>query len=105
MAIKFYDSPFHATEPPEIASKSVLKADMTIMLRDIIEQQGWTQAEAAQILGVNQPRISDLINGKIDKFTLDALFSMLDKLGFRAEFTFGSLEEASIKIQKEKVAA
>jgi predicted XRE-type DNA-binding protein len=100
MALKFYESPFHATETPEMASKSVLKADLTIMIRDIIEQQGWTQKEAAEILGVTQPRISDIINGKIDKFTLDVLFSLLDKLGFRAEFTFGNLEEASIKIQK-----
>lgn len=104
MALKFYESPFHATETPEVASKSVLKADMTIMIRDIIEAQGWTQTEAAKILGVNQPRISDVVNGKIDKFTLDVLFSMLDNLGFKAEFTFGNLEEASIKIQKEKVA-
>jgi len=103
MALKFYESPFHATETPEIASKSVLKVDLTIMIRDIIEQQDWTQKEAAERLGVSQPRISDLVNGKIDKFTLDQLFSMLDKLGFRAKFTFGNLEEASINIQKVKV--
>jgi predicted XRE-type DNA-binding protein len=100
MALKFYESPFHATEKPKVASKSVLKADMTIMIRDIIEQQGWTQKEAAERLGVTQPRISDVVKGKIDKFTLDVLFSMLDELGFRAEFTFGNIEEASIKIQK-----
>ena len=100
MALKFYESPFHATETTKIASKSVLKADLTIMIRDIIEQQGWTQKEAAEKLGVTQPRISDVVNGKIDKFTLDILFSMLDELGFRAEFTFGNIEEASIKIQK-----
>ncbi|MEO1339962.1 MAG: XRE family transcriptional regulator [Cyanobacteria bacterium J06635_13] len=48
MALKFYESPFHATKSPKIASKSVLKADMTIMIRDTIEQQGWTQKEAAE---------------------------------------------------------
>ncbi len=106
MALKFHESPFHATETPEVASKSVLKADMTIMIRDIIEQQGWTQKEAAEKLGVSsQTRVSNLVNGKIEKFTLDALFSMLDNLGFRARFTFGNIDEASIKIQKEKVAA
>ncbi|MGL6338099.1 MAG: helix-turn-helix domain-containing protein [Waterburya sp.] len=103
MALKFYESPFHATETPEVASKFVLKADMTIMIRDIIEQQGWTQKEAAKRLGVTQPRISDLVNGKIDKFTLDVLFSMLDELGFKAKFTFGNIDEASINIQKEPV--
>lgn len=105
MALKFYESPFHVTEAPEVASQSVLKADLTIMIRDIIEREGWTQKEAAERLAVSQPRVSDLVNGKIDKFTLDMLFSMLDKLGFRSEFTFGNLQTASIKIQKIAVAA
>ena len=85
VVLKFYDTPFHAIESPEIASKSVLKTDLTIMIRDYIESQGWTQEEAAQKLGVSQPRISDIKNGKIDKFTLDFLFSMLDKLGYSIE--------------------
>jgi predicted XRE-type DNA-binding protein len=66
MAIKFYESPFHAIEEPEVASKSVLKADLTIMIRDIIENRGLTQKEAAERLPVTQPRVSDIVNGKID---------------------------------------
>jgi predicted XRE-type DNA-binding protein len=104
MAIKFYESPFHAIEEAELASKSVLKADLTIMIRDIIDNKGWTQTEAAKRLAVTQPRVSDIVNGKIDKFTLDMLFSMLDRLGFRTEFISGSLEEASIKIQTKDFA-
>ena len=104
MAIKFYESPFHAIAEPDVASKLVLKADLTIMIRDIIESKGWTQTESAKILAVTQPRVSDIVNGKIDKFTLDMLFSMLDKLGFRTEFISGSLEEASIKIQTKDFA-
>jgi len=99
MSIKFYESPFHAIEEPEVASKSVLKADLTIMLRGIIEDKGWTEKESAERLVVTQPRVSDIVNEKIDKFTLEMLFSMLDKLGFRTEFTFSSLESASIKIK------
>jgi len=104
VALKFYESPFHATQSPETASKSVLKADLTIMIREIMEQQGWTQKEAAEILGVSLSRVCDVINGKIDNFTLDELFSMLHQLGFKAQFTFGNLDEASIKIQKIAVA-
>ena len=100
MALKYYDSPFHASEAPEVASKNVLKADLTIMIRDIIDEKSWTQKQAAQNLNVTQPRISDVVNGKIDKFTLDNLFSMLDQLGFRAQFTYGSVEESSIQIKK-----
>jgi hypothetical protein len=44
------------------------------------------------------------VNGKIDKFTLVMLFSMLDKLGFRTEFTCSILESASIKIQTRDLA-
>ena len=104
MSIKFYESPFHAIAEPEVASKAVLKADLAIMIRDIIEDKGWTQKEVAERLAVTQPRVSDIVNGKIDKFTLDMLFSMLDKLGFRTEFTFSSLESASIKIQTRDLA-
>ncbi len=104
MAIKFYESPFHAIAEPDVASKLVLKADLTIMIRDIIENRGWTQKEAAEKLVVTQPRVSDIVNGKINKFTLDMLFSMLDKLGFKTEFTFSSLESASIQIQSKDLA-
>lgn len=98
MALQFHESPFHAIESPEEASKSVLKADLAIMIRNIIDQQGWSQSEAAEKLAISQPRVSDVKKGKIDKFTLDALFSMLDSLGFRAKFNFGGLEEATINI-------
>ena len=102
MALKFYESPFHAVETPQEASKSVLKTDIMIMIRDIIERNGWAQEKAAEILGIKQPRVSDLVNGKIEKFTLDALIGMLDLLGFRTKFKFGSLEESSIKIVRIK---
>lgn len=100
MALKIHESPFHATEEHDVASKLVLKTDLTIMIRDLIEQQGWTQYVAAEKMQVTQPRVSDLINGKIDKFTLDMLFSMLDSLGFKSKFTFGDLNESSIYIKK-----
>lgn len=103
MALKYHDSPFHATEDEATASKSVLKADMTILIRDIIQEQDLTQAQAAERLGVSQPRVSNLINGKIDKFTLDNLFTMLDRLGFRAVFSSEGLDKSSICI--ERVAA
>ena len=82
MALNFYPTPFHAIETPKKASKSALKTEMTIMICNIIESFGWTQLEASKVLGVDQPRVSDLMRGKIDKFTIDALISMLDDLGF-----------------------
>lgn len=92
MALKFYTSPFHAIEAPELASKSVLKAQLMIMIRDLIKERGWTQKEAANQLNTTQPRISDIVNGKIDNFTLDALVSILEKLNVKLEFSLASSE-------------
>lgn len=100
MVIQYHDSPFHATEDTAVANKLVLKTDLMIMIRDIIKDQKWTQAEAADYLGVTQPRVSDIVNGKIDKFTLDSLFGMLEVMGFQAQFTFGTLSESTISIKR-----
>lgn len=100
MALKFYETPFHVTDTPEIASKNALKTNLTIMIRDIIDQLGWTEIEAAEKLQLTQSDFSNLINGEIDEFTLDILFSMLDLLGFKAKFTFGNIDQASIEIQR-----
>jgi predicted XRE-type DNA-binding protein len=54
------------------------------MIREIrakVEAAGWTQNEAAKQLGITQPRVSDLLNGKLSKFSLDALVNMLAVLG------------------------
>lgn len=100
MAIKFYDSPFHAIETDEDSSKLVLRADLAIMIRDIIDSKGWTQTEAAQQLGISQPRVSALVNGKIRNFSLDAMFAILYTLGFRARFTYDGLESSTIDIRR-----
>lgn len=105
MALKFYDSPFHVTYDEAMASKMAMKMDFAIMLTKLIRQKGWTQTQAAERLALTQPRISDLMNGKIEKFTLDTMFDMLDTLGFRTAFRMESnddsdLEKAQITIKK-----
>jgi len=104
MALKFYDSPFHATHDREIASKMAMKMDLSIMLSNLIKEQGWTQKEAAERLGIQQSRVSDLKNAKIEKFTIDAMFDMLDVLGFRTQMSMPSFHEASIAISKVQEA-
>lgn len=99
MALQFYDSPFHVTHDEDTASKMAMKTDLSIMLGDLIASKQWTQTEAAEQLHVTQSRISDLVNLKIEKFTLDALFDMLDKLDFRVHWTMQSLHKASIVIE------
>jgi len=99
MALKFYDSPFHVNHDEETASKMVMKMDLSIMLSGLIESKKWTQAEAAEQLGVKQSRISDLVNSKIEKFTIDAMFDMLDKIGFQVCWSMPSLHKANIVIK------
>nr|WP_275938592.1 XRE family transcriptional regulator [Pectobacterium brasiliense] len=50
-----------------------------------MKEKGWTQKEAAEKLGISQSRVSELKNAKIELFTIDAMFDMLDALGFPRE--------------------
>lgn len=104
MALKFYASPFHVTHAENVASKMAMKMDLSIMLNALIKERGWKQDVAADKLGVSQPRVSDLINSKIEKFTVDTMFDMLDRLGFRAAWSMPSIEEANISIKKVEAA-
>lgn len=83
MPLQFHESPFHATHDAETASKMAIKMDLSIFITDCIKKMGLKQHEAAARLNVTQSRVSELANGKIEKFTLDAMMDMLDKLGFR----------------------
>jgi predicted XRE-type DNA-binding protein len=58
-----------------------IRADLMIEVSKLIEAQGLTQAAAAELLGVTQPRISDLVRGKIDRFSVDSLIEMLGHAG------------------------
>ena len=55
-----------------------------INLQRVITARGLKQAEAAALLGVTQPRVSDLMRGRIDLFSIDTLIDMLARLGLRA---------------------
>jgi predicted XRE-type DNA-binding protein len=58
-----------------------IRADLMIELTKLIEAQELTQTDAAKLLGVTQPRISDLMRGKIDRFSVDTLIEMLGHAG------------------------
>ncbi len=69
--------------PAEEAENLRLRADLMIQLTKLIQKRGLTQAQAARLLGVTQPRISDLTRGKIDRFSIDTLVEMLGHAGVR----------------------
>lgn len=67
-------------DEPE-ASNLKTRADLMIKIRLIIEDEGMTQKEAAACFGTSQPRISALLKGQIEKFTVDALMNMMSHAG------------------------
>ena len=82
-SIKF-DSVFDAvTDCVEESNELQTRADLMIVIRDIVHDKGWKQTETSKILGLTQPRVSDLLNGKIEKFSIDLLMTCLFRLGYR----------------------
>ena len=65
----------------EAATNLQIRADLMLDLRRFIQSQNWTQAEAAIFFGETQPRISNLMNGDIDRFGIDKLVNMLSCAG------------------------
>ncbi len=62
-----------------------LRAELMVNLQKVITARGVKQAEAAELLGVTQPRVSDLMRGRIDLFSIDTLIDMLARLGIRVK--------------------
>jgi len=67
--------------PPGEAENLLMRAELMLQIRRA--SKGLTQAEAARMFGVTQPRMNDLLRGKIEKFSLDALVNMLGRAGLR----------------------
>jgi predicted XRE-type DNA-binding protein len=67
--------------PAAAAENLKLRADLMIELSKLITERRLTQARAAKLLGVTQPRVSDLVRGKIDRFSVDTLVAMLGHAG------------------------
>ncbi len=70
---------------PEEAENMKLRSTLMMVLKDHITRTGLSQAQAAKLFGVTQPRISDLMRGKINLFGLDALVNMTASAGLHIE--------------------
>lgn len=81
-------SVFYDLYPAEEAHAMEIKAQFLMELEDWLKASGLTQAQAAKRLGVDQPRVSDIKNGKIGRFTIDKLIEMSMRVGLVAEVTF-----------------
>ena len=79
-----FESVWDALEESTEASASMqVRAALMIEVQRYVNEGGLTQLQAAKRLGITQPRLNDLLRGKIDKFSVDALVNMLAKAGKR----------------------
>jgi predicted XRE-type DNA-binding protein len=72
-------------DTPAQAENMKLRSALMMALKDHIVRTGLSQSEAAKLLGVTQPRVSDLMRGKIELFGLDTLVNMITAAGLRVE--------------------
>lgn len=70
---------------PAEAEIMKLRAEVMLSTAKFVKAQGWTQAETAKRLGISQPRVSRLIRGRVDEFTLDMLLTLATRAGMHAE--------------------
>lgn len=73
--------------PPAEAEYLLLRSRLMLMLTKVIRDRRLTQAQAARLLGVSQPRISDITRSRVQRFTIDALVELLARAGVRLEVT------------------
>ena len=68
-------------DTPETAASMRVRAELMIAVQRYVDRHGETQSRAAKRLGITQPRLNDLLRGRIEKFSLDALVNMLARVG------------------------
>lgn len=66
---------------PSDAAGMKARAELMRAIREVVEGWNETQSKSAKRLGVTQPRLNDLLRGRVDKFSLDALMSIADQAG------------------------
>ena len=95
MANERFESVWDAIEDtPEEALNMRLRSDLMIQITRRVKEWNVTQKEAARRLGITQPRLNDLLNGRINKFSLDALINLTGPAHFHVELTLKDEEVA-----------
>jgi predicted XRE-type DNA-binding protein len=89
-----FSSVWDAIEKPREAASLKARAEVALALIGEIERRSLTQSRAAALLGVTQPRVSDLMRGRLNLFSLDTLVEMAERVGF----------QVGIKLSRRKAA-
>lgn len=75
---------------PAEAKVMALRAEVMIRIEQRLKSQGWTQLEAAKRLGITQPRVSKLVKGVWQDFSLDMLLTLAARAGLRPQLTLAA---------------
>lgn len=86
MSAKKFNSVWDAIEDTrDTAANMKVRAKLMMALQDRVQRQAGTQIEKATMLGITQPRLNDLLRGRIDKFSLDALVNLASRAGLHVD--------------------
>jgi predicted XRE-type DNA-binding protein len=81
---------------PEESEHLKIRADLMIQIEKILKERGLKQAPAAKLLRITQPRVSDLLRGRIDLFSTDTLIELLARLGVRVRIVTRRLRSSRV---------
>lgn len=73
-------------DTPEQAANLRARAELMRQIAAIVKESSWTQAEAAAQCGVTQPRMNELLRGRVSRFSIDALVNIATAIGRTVRF-------------------
>ena len=89
---------------PEEAAALHIRSQLAAMLEQYIERKGWSQSEAARALKVPQPTISKVVNGNIDKLSIEFLVKLMVRAGLPVDVSSGKARNIA-RTSRRTVAA
>jgi predicted XRE-type DNA-binding protein len=87
------------------AEERMWKAQLAIKISRLIQSKGWTQAQAGERVGLDQPKVSQLLRGKLTGFSADRLFAILNRLGYNVEVRISTKEQSPEKTHTRVIIA
>jgi predicted XRE-type DNA-binding protein len=87
------------------AEERMWKAQLAIKISRLMQSKGWTQAQAAERVGLDQPRVSQLMRGGLSGFSADRLFAILNRLGYNVEVRISTKEQSPEKTRTRVMIA
>jgi predicted XRE-type DNA-binding protein len=87
------------------ADELLIKAELVQQISNLVDSKNLTQTEAAKLLGIDQPKVSALLNGKLSGFSTERLFRFLNALGSDVEIRVMPKSQLEFKAQTRVISA